>query len=155
MAGRYGLQIRAATGADAPGIAELLGAAGRPVAVPALAARLEALAEGPGTAVLLALEWGPPSGLVLLTWGRTLEADQPVARIGTLLVGPGERRRGIGRLLLKAAAQAARAAGCGTLHLSAPAGDQSVRAFCEANGFTEAGAVYARPLRRRSEGPEA
>lgn len=150
MTSRYGLQIRTATSADAPGIAELMEATGQPTAVPALASRIEALRDGSGTA-LLALEWGPPSGLIVLGWFRTLDADQPVARIGALLVGPDERRRGVGRLLLKAAAQAARVAGCGMLHLSAPAGDPGMRAFCDANGFTRTGAIYARPLRKKNE----
>ncbi len=114
MASRYGLQIRTATPADAPGIAELFQNAGRPIEVAALAERLAALQQAPGTA-LLALEWGPPSGLIALTWYPVLVDDHPVARITTLLVGPEDRRRGVGRLLLKAASQAARAAHCTAL----------------------------------------
>ncbi len=150
MAGRYGLQIRAATPADAPGLAELMGAAGRPVSPPALAARLEALRHEPGIA-LVALEWGPPSGLVIATWFRTLASDAPLAQVTTLLVGPGDRRRGIGRTLLKAASQAARAAGCGTLHLIAEAGDVGTHGFCLANGFTGTETHYTRALRKRTD----
>lgn len=150
MAGRYGLQIRAATPADAPGIAELMEAAGRPVSAAVLAARLEAMRQEPGIA-LLALEWGPPSGLVVATWFRTLAADAPVAAVTTLLVGPGERRRGIGRTLLKAASQAARAAGCGTLQVSAEAGDAGTHGFCLANGFTGTETLFTRSLRKRGD----
>lgn len=153
MASRYGLQIRAATHADAPGLAELLQAAGQSIPVPALAARLDALRHGSGIA-LLASEWGPPSGLIVLNWFHLLHADQPVAQISTLLVGPDERRRGIGRLLLKAAAQAARGAGCNMLHLSASVQDQTIREFCHANGFDETNAVYARPLRKQNDTSE-
>ena len=148
MASRYGLQIRAASSADAAGIVELMEAAGRAVPAATLAGRLDALRDEPGAA-LLALEWGPPSGLIVLNWYRTLAADLPVAQISMLLVGPDERRRGIGRMLLKAGSQAARNAGCGTLHLIA-AGDESLAAFCRATGFDEAGTGYARPLRKRS-----
>lgn len=119
------------------------------MAGPALAARLEALGAGAGVA-LIALEWGPPTGLVVLHWLSTLEADLPIAQVSTLLVAPEGRRRGVGRMLLKAAAQAGRAAGCGTLHLSALQEDESLHAFCQATGFDQAGALFTRPLRKRS-----
>src|ERR1700712_3086771 len=107
VSSRYGLEIRSAAGVDAPGLSALLAAAGRPISPSALAERLDALHGAPGTA-LAAWEWGPPSGLVVLHWYRTLTDDQLTAQITTLLVGPDSRRRGIGRLLVKAAAQAAR-----------------------------------------------
>jgi N-acetylglutamate synthase-like GNAT family acetyltransferase len=146
---RYGLQIRAATPADAPGIAELMASSGYVVSTTTLTDRLEALRQERGTA-LLALEWGPPSGLVVLSWFRTLEADDPVAQITSLLVAPEERRRGIGRMLLKAAAQSARSAGCNELFLFAPSDQPSLPEFSRANGFHEAGARFTRPLRKRA-----
>ena len=144
---RRGLEIRAATGADAPGLSALLAEAGQAIDPRALAERLEALRQGPGTA-LVALEWGPPSGVVALHWYRTLDAARPAARVTTLLVGPGERRRGIGRLLVEAAAQAARSAGCGVLELSAAPAGPGPDAFRRALGFVEAGPRFARPLRK-------
>jgi aminoglycoside 6'-N-acetyltransferase I len=144
---RHGLEIRAATGADAPGVCELLKSAGHEISPRALADRLDAIRQEPGAA-LLALEWGPPSGLVLLHWYRTLDADQPTAQITALLVGPDERRRGIGRLLVKAAAQAARVAGCGTLELRAAPEKPTLRQFCLATGFIEAAQLFVRPLRK-------
>jgi GNAT superfamily N-acetyltransferase len=145
---RYGLEIRAATGADAAGISELLHAAGHAISPRAIAERLDAVHLQPGAA-LLAQGWGPPSGLVLLHWYRTIDADQPTAQITTLLVNADERRRGIGRLLVKAAAQAARVAGCGTLRLLVAPEEQTLRGFCEATGFTEAGQCFVRPLRKK------
>ncbi len=140
------MEIRAATAAEAPGLCELLAGAGHAVSRHVLAQRLDALRQQPGAA-LLALEWGPPSGLVVLHWHATLDADQPVARITTLLVGPERRRRGIGRLLVKAAAQAARLAGCGALQLSSES--PGLDAFCRATGFTDAGQHFVRALRKR------
>ena len=125
-----------------------MGAVGRPVAASLLAERLEALRNEPGV-VLVAAEWGPPSGVISLNWRRTLEADSPSARVTLLLVGPDERRRGVARLLLKAGAQAARTAGCGLLQLQAPAGHPDLEAFCRATGFAEAGASFERALRKR------
>lgn len=149
MNGRYGLEIRAATEADALGIAELMRETGQIIAPRVLADRLGARSHECGAA-LIALEWGPPSGLVVLTWFRTLQADLPIAQITTLLVGPDERRRGIGRLLLKTAAQAARVAGCGTLRVVAEE-RTGLAEFCRATGFTESGGSFMRPLRKKGQ----
>jgi aminoglycoside 6'-N-acetyltransferase I len=145
---RYGLEIRAATSAEAPGLAELLSLAGYPIETRILADRLDALRQWPGTA-LVALEWGPPSGLVVLHWYKTLGAAQPTAQITTLLVGPDERRRGIGRLLLKAASQAARVAGCDALELTVAGEVPTLSAFCFATGFSETGSRFVRALRKK------
>ena len=147
MKTRRGLEIRAATSADAPGLCELLGAAGHAMLPRALAERLDAIRQAPGTA-LLAAEWGPPSGFVVLHWYPTIDADQPTAQITTLLVGPADRRRGIGRLLVKAASQAARVAGCGALALLAAPEQPALQQFCRATGFTDAGVCFVRPLRK-------
>ncbi len=148
MKSRYGLEIRAATSAGAPGLSEMLGAAGHEIAPRILAERLDALRQEQG-AVLVAQAWGPPSGVVVLHWYRTLGAAQPTAQITTLLVGVEDRRRGIGRLLVKAAAQAARAAGCGALEMLVPAEEASLREFCLATGFAEARAGFVRALRKK------
>jgi aminoglycoside 6'-N-acetyltransferase I len=142
------LEIRAATSAEAPGLAELLSLAGYPIAPRMLAERLDALHQWPGAA-LIALDWGPPSGLVVLHWYRTLGAAQPTAQITTLLVSPDERRRGIGRLLLKAAAQAARVAGCDALEMTVAVEEPTLPAFCLATGFTASGSRFVRALRKK------
>lgn len=151
MSSRFGMEIRAATPIEAPGLATLLAEAGHVVEPRDLADRIAALRDTPAAA-LVALQWGPPSGLVVLHWYRTLHAARPVAQITTLLVGVEERRRGIGRMLLKAAAQAARVAGCGDLEIAAPLADASLHAFCRATGFAEAGQVFVRSLRKQGEG---
>ena len=149
MKSRYGLEIRAATGADAPGLSEFLTAMGHPVPARDLAARLDRLRTEPG-AVLIAVEWGPPSGLVVVHWYGSVEVAEPRAQITTLAVGPEDRRRGLGRMLLKAAAQAARVAGCGSLELLVGEGREDLRAFCAATGFEPVGARFERPLRKRT-----
>ena len=148
MKSRYGLEIRAATAAEAPGLAALLESVGRPVSARDLAERLDALGHEAGT-ILVALEWGPPSGVVVMHWYRTLEAAQRTAAITTLLVGPDARRRGIGRLLIKAAAQAARVAGCDALEVRVAPGDEALRGFCLATGFFEVGTSFSRGLRKK------
>jgi len=149
MTSRHGLEIRAANGGDAAGLAELLAESGHVIAARSLAARLDLLRQGAG-AVLLALEWGPPSGVVALHWYPTLLDERPAAQITLLLVGQDSRRRGIGRLLVKAAAQAARIAGCGALEFSMASSEPSLIAFCRATGFVEAGGRFERSLRKQA-----
>jgi hypothetical protein len=64
---RYGLEIRAATATEAPGLADLLATAGFAIDARDLAERLATLRQGSATA-LVALQWGPPSGLVVMHW---------------------------------------------------------------------------------------
>jgi GNAT superfamily N-acetyltransferase len=148
MASRYGMEIRAATAIEAPGISMLLAAAGHVIAPRDIAERLAALRDT-SAAALVALQWGPPSGIVVFHWYRTLYAARPIAQITTLLVGEDERRRGIGRMLLKAASQAARMAGCGELEIAATTDAPSLHAFCRETGFTEIGPVFVRSLRKQ------
>ena len=104
--------------------------------------------EAPGV-VLLALEWGPPSGVIAVGWRHILLGDAPQAEISLLAVDPNSRRRGVGRLLLKAGSQAARLAGCADMVAQAPAEALDLQAFCRANGFEAAGAQFARHLRKK------
>ena len=145
---RFGMEIRAATAAEAPGLAVLLATAGHFTDPRELAERLAALRHEPATA-LVAIQWGPPSGLVVLHWYRTLQAARPTAQITTLLVNAEERRQGIGRLLIKAAAQAARLAGCGDLEVLTSSDASALHEFCRATGFAEVGPRFVRTLRKQ------
>jgi aminoglycoside 6'-N-acetyltransferase I len=151
---RYGLEIRAATAADAPGLAALMVEMG--VAVPdpsALAARIEAIARMGGT-VLIAVEWGPPSGVVAFQPVADLAAAHPTGLLVTLGVAPDSRRRGIGRLLVKAIARSARLAGCDRLLLPVAGRPADVSAFAAAAGFVPEEGGLVRPLLRRGHPTE-
>ena len=149
MSSRYGLSIRTAEGGDVDGLLSLLADAGVEVARERLASRLAAVLAQPGV-VLIAEEWGPPSGLIVAHWHSALGADQKYGAITTLLVDPARRRSGVARLLLKAASQAARAAGCGELGLTASRLDDDLRAFALATGFSLEGQALTRVLRKRA-----
>lgn len=145
MSNRYGLSVRGAQVGDADGLAELLSAAG----LTTTKERLAVLLDQPGV-VLIAEEWGPPSGVIVVHWHAVLTADLKVGTISALLVDPDRRRNGIARLLLKSASQAARSAGCGELILEAPATAEDLRAFGLATGFERTGETLARALRKRA-----
>lgn len=148
LTSRYGLEIRAAMPNDAPGLVTLLGTVGHVIGAARLAELLLAVRQASSTA-LVAVQWGPPSGIVVMHWYPTLHAPRPTAQVTTLLVNADERRQGIGRLLVKAAAQAARAAGCGDLEVLAPPEAPTLEAFCRATGFAEAGQSFVRSLRKQ------
>ena len=148
MPNRYGLAIRAAHAGDAEGIAALLRAAGLTTDHRGLAGRLEEIPAQAGL-VLLAEDWGPPSGVLALRWSWTLTDALKLAEVTMLVVDPEQRRKGIARLLLKAAARAARSAGCGELRLLAPEAVEGLVPFCAATGFDRTGETFARPLRKR------
>lgn len=154
MGQRYGLEIRAAGAADGPGLATLLtDLTGDRGDSHALAARLEALSKAGGTA-LIAIEWGPPSGIVALQAVHDLASAKPAGFIATLGVASDARRRGIGRLLVKAAARSARLSGCDRLVLAADAGRPDLFAFAAATGFLAEGGLLVRPLLRRGPSGE-
>jgi GNAT superfamily N-acetyltransferase len=145
---RYGLEIRAAVGSDAPGLATLLADLGAEPSEPqALAARLDAIPRA-GGGVLIALEWGPPSGVIVLQVVHDLAAARPAGLIASLGVAPEARRRGIGRLLVKAVARSARLAGCDRLLLRHE-GAEDLAAFAAATGFTPERGLAVRSLLRR------
>ena len=148
MSSRHGLTIRAADLGDVDGLAELLATANMTVARDRLASRLNAIQDQAGV-LLIADEWGPPSGVIAVHWHSVLTADLKVGWISGLLVDPDRRRNGVARLVLKAASQAARSAGCGELVLHASTEPGDLRTFCLATGFSESGEVFTRALRKR------
>ena len=149
MASRFGLEIRAADAGDVEGLAGLLVSHSAAGDARTLGSRLQNMRAGDGL-VLVAMEWGPPSGVIALSWNWSLNADLRTAHITTLVVAPEARRRGIARLLLKAASQAARAAHCGELVIMARGDAPHINDFCLATGFTESGNVFSRSLRKGS-----
>jgi predicted N-acetyltransferase YhbS len=149
LSSRRGLEIRAANAADAPGLAELLASADLSMTATDVAGRIDAVRQGSG-AILVALERGPPSGVIALHWFARLDETRPTAQIDFLLVGVDDRRRGIGRLLVKAASQAARVAGCGSMELAAKPEQSELHAFCHATGFLDLGTRFERALRKSS-----
>lgn len=131
--------IRRATSADAAGVARLLhdfnteyeeptpGVA----ALTKYAARL--LEEGEITALL---GGEGPDAIALLRFRPSVWTGQPEAHLQELYVAPALRGRGIGRALLEATFEAARAAGATGIDLNTGETDTAARALYESSGFT-------------------
>ena len=90
--------------------------------------------------MLLQLEVPATFGLIHSRGGMILgrvAADE--AEILTLAVNPGQRRRGIGSALLRAAMDRAASLGATTMFLEVAVTNDPARALYAAHGFTEAG----------------
>ena len=142
---RYGVEVRSAQPADAAEVARLVGG----VPVRDMAERLERVRANASGAAFVAVGYAGLSGVIALDWAPVLHEHRPVARVTSLIVDLDERRRGIGRLLLKAASQAARTAGCDAMELTVAPGQPAMAGFCIAPGFTPRGEVFGRLLRKK------
>jgi predicted N-acetyltransferase YhbS len=148
---RHGIDVRTAAPADAADIAALLGQLGYPMDARESALRLEQAARQPAGTLLVATgETGAVVGLIALHWCFMVQQPRPVARITTMVVDDRERRRGIGRLLMKAGAQSARAAGCDVLELTTGLQRAEAHAFYRSLGFVETSLRFSRSLRRQT-----
>ncbi len=102
--------------------------------VPTLAATLERLLAGGEVTLLLAGEG--PDGVALMRLRPALWSAGLEAYLQELYVVPALRGRGIGRALLGAAMEAARAAGADGIDLNTGETDTAARALYESAGFT-------------------
>jgi aminoglycoside 6'-N-acetyltransferase I len=143
-----GIEVRGAVPADAADLARLLGQLGYPVPAQDATERLAQVLRDPQGTLLVAADYGPVVGAIALHWAPMLQDARPVARITTLVVDEAERGRGIGRLLLKAGAQAARQAGCDVLELTSGTQREAAHAFYRAQGFSSTSLRFVRSLRR-------
>jgi GNAT superfamily N-acetyltransferase len=102
-----------------------------------LARNLAALAEWPTAVIFLALEDGTGAAVGVATcfrgWG-TFQA-RPLINVHDLAVVPAHRRRGVGRALLQAVVDLARAEGCGKVTLEALPLNEPAHALYAALGF--------------------
>ena len=131
--------IRAADPADATAIARLLHDFNAEFDAPTppvetLAARCEELLRVGAMTVLLTGE--PPVGLSLLRLRPSPWTDGEEAYLQELYVVPARRGEGLGRALVEATIETARAAGAQSLDLNTGETDVGARALYEKLGFT-------------------
>jgi len=137
--------IRDAVPADAPAVASLLDQLGYPTEPAAAASRLERLGIV-GDRVLVAELEGAVIGLAHLQVTPTLERDRPAAKIGALVVDESRRGEGVGRALVDALDEEARARGCGVLFLTTSERRTAAHEFYRRVGLEETGKRFTKTL---------
>lgn len=98
---------------------------------------VEQLEAHPMCTVLLAFDAGNAVGLLVGFWGLSTFAARPLLYVHDLAVVPGQRGRGVGRALLNAAEQQARARGCCKLTLEVQDDNTPARQLYERFGFRD------------------
>lgn len=98
---------------------------------------IPALREQTNALVLLALDAGVAIGLANCFFGFSTFAARPLLNVHDLAVLPAFRGRGVGRALLHAAEQRARARGCAKLTLEVREDNAGARALYQAQGFRD------------------
>jgi ribosomal protein S18 acetylase RimI-like enzyme len=99
-----------------------------------LAERLRHLLEGGDTLVLLGGEG--PDGVAVLRFRMAIWSTGLESYLAELYVVPALRRRGIGRALMEAAIEEARARGADSMDIGVDEPDQAARSLYESLGFT-------------------
>jgi GNAT superfamily N-acetyltransferase len=127
--------IRDAQRDDAPAVAELLTALGYPSPVAHVAQRIVDCAASGNTAVFVAESAQRIVGVASFHCIPLFHADGFLGRITSLVVSPGYRQRGIGRLLVAAAEKFAWARGCSRIEVTSGDHRPDAHAFYEHLGY--------------------
>jgi GNAT superfamily N-acetyltransferase len=127
--------VRAATEADSPVIAELLGGLGYSVERGFVRNRLAAFDARPDEAVLVAEHLGRVVGVISLHLFPLFHADYWTGRITTLVIRPDTRGRGVARALLHAAEDIAWSRQCIRVEIDSGGSHYAAPAFYERTGY--------------------
>jgi GNAT superfamily N-acetyltransferase len=139
------LTVRDAAITDATNVARLLGQLGYPTEPAAVSGRLEHLNVVGDRVVVAAIE-EEVVGLAHLQVTPTIEYDRPAAKIGALVVAEEHRGEGVGRALVEALEQEARARGCVVLFLTTSARRTDAHEFYRRVGLEETGKRFTKFL---------
>ena len=138
------MTVRDATPADASGLADLLAELGYPDEIERVRRRVQALAEQPSSFVLVAERDRLLAGLASATVMPLIHEDGSWCRLSALVVAGNRRRQGIGRALVDAVAERARA--MGSRYIEVTSGERPERraahAFYASLGLSEVSRRY-------------
>ena len=142
---RATVAIRPAVADDAPELAALLAHLGYPADAASLPDRLLRLRAGGDDAFVAVID-GETAGLATVHSRTVLHVARPVAQLTALVVPPELRGRGVGRALVAAAEQWARAQGADRLVVTTALHRADAPRFYERLGFEHTGRRYVRTL---------
>ncbi len=140
------LVIRAATGEDAPALASLLGQLGYASSETEVHERLERMMTQERINMLVAVRGTEVLGLATAHRLSLLNRPRDVMHLTALVVDRNARGQGVGRGLVAAVEERARAAGCERLSVATHVDRDGAHAFYERLGFALTGRRYARVL---------
>jgi GNAT superfamily N-acetyltransferase len=127
--------IRRARTDDALAVAELLAALGYPSAVADVRRRIADCAKSPDTTVFIAEAVTRIVGVLSFHCIPLFHARGSLGRITSLVVAPDYRQRGLGRMLVAAAEEFARAHGCTRIEVTSGDHRPDAHAFYEHLGY--------------------
>jgi predicted N-acetyltransferase YhbS len=143
MTATHAITLRPATDADAEAIASLLTDEGYPSGPSDIVDRLSRYAS-PHSQVVVADHEGDVLGFIALHALPRFEASDRVVRIMALVVGAGERDRGVGHLLMEEAERVGRVLGAAFAEVTAGHHRADARHLYESLGYDASVAAYLR-----------
>ncbi len=143
MIDRGSITLRPATSADAERIASLFTDEGFPVGASGVSARLERF-DAPGSSVIVADGGGELLGFIAIHVVQRFEHDEPFVRIVALVVDPGVRERGVGRLLMEEAEAVGARDGAAFVEVTAGHHRADARRFYESLDYDSTVTTYLR-----------
>lgn len=147
------VRLREVTGQDAGRLAVLLGHLGYPTDEPTVRERLAYWGGDPASVLIGADDDGVLIGVAALQVMPMLEVTGRMGRLLALVVDEARRGRGVGRLLVAAAEERARVAGCVKMEITSNRHRVRTHAFYQDLGYEDRCAVSARFL--KALGPPA
>jgi N-acetylglutamate synthase-like GNAT family acetyltransferase len=132
-----GVSIREASAGDEAQVAVLLAELGYPAALDEVTRRFERLGREAGNWLWLAIDGERVVGLAGLHVMPLVERE-PLGRVTAIVVAEGERRRGVGRVLMERAEEEARRQGCERLEVTTADRRTDAHGFYRGLGFEEA-----------------
>jgi ribosomal protein S18 acetylase RimI-like enzyme len=138
--------IREAAVADSEPVARLVSELGYPTSASQMQRRLDAILHDDDYHTLVASEDGRVVGFVGTRVGWLYENDEDYGQILVLAVAPTHQRRGVGRMLLRAAESALVDAGARVLVVTSGNHRAGAHAFYERCGYSFTGRRYKKSL---------
>ncbi|HEX4509528.1 MAG TPA: GNAT family N-acetyltransferase [Burkholderiaceae bacterium] len=138
--------LREACLADAPELARLISQLEHPTTSADVVAQWAAFQEAGNAALVVARTDGTLAGVAVLHRTLTLHRRAPVGRITLLVVDAPERGRGVGKMLVAAAEERLRLAGCELLEITSHVSLVSAHGFYEHMGYGRTSHRYAKSL---------
>jgi ribosomal protein S18 acetylase RimI-like enzyme len=140
------MTVRAATLADADRLGGLMTELGYPTTATQMASRLAAILADRDYRTFVACDGPTIAGVIGTRTGPLYELDELYGQIMVLVIADGDRRRGVGRLLLEAAEAFFTKRGARFAVVTSANRRADAHAFYERHGYAFDGRRYRKPL---------